>query len=203
MARTGKPPAASHVSVAVSRPPDQAVPNAPVVAPPASTATTEAALPVKTEPGLGDRSGERFCQLGALDTEQGARREWQHLQARMPELLSGRTPTIMSADVHGRTFWRLRTGGFQQCGPAKHVLLAGAWARAGLLVIPVRGTVGHMWGRAAPVRCAGGRAGGRAGESPAWQPDGRPNGHTVTMLPPGSCAFDPTQPTCRDEADGC
>lgn len=110
-ARTGKPPAPSHHPVAVgSRGPAEAVPDSPTAPAPA---TDTIALPARAEPGPSSRQGERFCQLAALDSEQRARSEWQHLQTQMPELLSGRTPTIMSADVHGRTFWRLRTGGFR------------------------------------------------------------------------------------------
>jgi hypothetical protein len=61
----------------------------------------------------GDHAAEHFAQLAALDTEQLARTEWQHLQSRLYGLLDGRAPEIVSADVHGRTFWRLRTGGFR------------------------------------------------------------------------------------------
>jgi len=108
-ARIGKPPAPLHHPVATgSRGPAEAVPDSPT-APAPSTAT----IALRAEPGPSSRAGERFCQLAALDTEQLARSEWQHLQLRIPELLSGRTPTIMPADVHGRTFWRLRTGGFR------------------------------------------------------------------------------------------
>ncbi len=107
---TATPPAAMHhPDAVVSRAPAQAAPDAPAAPVPATGTIAPAA---SAAPGLSDHSGERFCQLAALDTEQRAKWEWQHLQARMPELLSGRTPTIMSADVHGRTYWRLRTGGF-------------------------------------------------------------------------------------------
>jgi len=110
-ARTGKPPAPVHPPVASgSRGPAEAVPDSPTAPAPA---TNTIALAARAESGPGSHPGERFCQLAALDTEQRARSEWQHLQAQIPELLSGRTPTIMPADVHGRTFWRLRTGGFR------------------------------------------------------------------------------------------
>ena len=109
-ARTGKPPAPVNPAVATgSRGPAEAVPDSPTA--PAS-ATGTIAPPGRAEAGPSSHQGERFCQLAALDSEERARSEWQHLQTRMPELLSGRTPTIMPADVHGRTFWRLRTGGF-------------------------------------------------------------------------------------------
>jgi Flp pilus assembly protein TadD len=109
-ARIGKPPASVHPAVATgSRGPAEAVPDSPT-APAPATGTIAPAAPA--EAGPSSHQGERFCQLAALDSEERARSEWQHLQTQIPELLSGRTPTIMPADVHGRTFWRLRTGGF-------------------------------------------------------------------------------------------
>jgi Flp pilus assembly protein TadD len=111
VARTGKPAASLHHPVAVgSRGPGEAVPDSPTAPAPA---TGTIALAARAEPDPSSHPGARFCQLAALDTEPLARSEWQHLQTQIPELLSGRTPTIVSADVHGRTFWRLRTGGFR------------------------------------------------------------------------------------------
>jgi len=110
-ARIGKPPAPVHPAAATgSRGPTEAVPDSPTAPAPATGTTAPAA---RAEAGPSSHQGERFCQLAALDSEERARSEWQHLQTQIPALLSGRTPTIMSADVHGRTFWRLRTGGFQ------------------------------------------------------------------------------------------
>jgi hypothetical protein len=65
------------------------------------------------QPTPNEHAAEHFAQLAALDTEQLARTEWQRLQSRLYGLLDGRAPEIVSADVHGRTFWRLRTGGFR------------------------------------------------------------------------------------------
>jgi hypothetical protein len=78
--------------------------------------TADQTAPGQTTPGQtapGEHKAELFAQLAALDSAQLAKVEWQHLQTRLCRLLDGRTPEIMAADVHGRTFWRLRTGGFR------------------------------------------------------------------------------------------
>jgi Flp pilus assembly protein TadD len=109
-ARTAKPTAPVHPAIAHgSGGPAEAVPDSPT-APAAATGAIAVAAPAESGPS--SHPGERFCQLAALDSEERARSEWQHLLGQIPDLLSGRTPTIMPADVHGRTFWRLRTGGF-------------------------------------------------------------------------------------------
>lgn len=54
-------------------------------------------------------------QLGALDSERMAQYAWGQMSSRMPELLDGRQGSIvqMIRNTDGRTFWRLRTFGFQ------------------------------------------------------------------------------------------
>ena len=51
-------------------------------------------------------------QLTAAGSATAARTEWQHLEQRMPQLIGGRVPTVMQAELDGRPMWRLRTGGF-------------------------------------------------------------------------------------------
>jgi hypothetical protein len=52
-------------------------------------------------------------QLGALDSEAGARTEWDRLARRAPELLQGHSPQIIRFERQDTpTMWRLRTGGF-------------------------------------------------------------------------------------------
>ncbi len=57
-------------------------------------------------------------QLAAFGTEEAARQEWSRLTKRMPELLSGRKPSIQRIDRDGRTIWRLRTDGFADMAQA-------------------------------------------------------------------------------------
>ncbi|WP_419896998.1 SPOR domain-containing protein [Roseomonas sp. USHLN139] len=84
-----------------------AAPPAPAarVAPPAAPA---APAPVPT------RTGSVTVQLGALDSEAGARAEWERLSKRLPELIGGRSPQITRFEREGKpTMWRLRLGGFE------------------------------------------------------------------------------------------
>ncbi|WP_245538218.1 SPOR domain-containing protein, partial [Teichococcus cervicalis] len=56
------------------------------------------------------RAGSVTVQLGALDSEAGARAEWDRLTRRVPEL-QGRSPQITRFEREGRpTMWRLRLG---------------------------------------------------------------------------------------------
>jgi cell division septation protein DedD len=58
-------------------------------------------------------------QLAALTTEPAARAEWQMLQHRMPDLLTGRKPEFSSIQRGGQTFWRVRTAGFTDSARAR------------------------------------------------------------------------------------
>jgi hypothetical protein len=51
-------------------------------------------------------------QLAAFDSADLAEQDWGRLATRMPALFHSRKPEVVRADVHGRTLWRLRTGGF-------------------------------------------------------------------------------------------
>jgi cell division protein FtsN len=57
------------------------------------------------------KTGSAKIQLGAFTTEKEANETWQKIQKKFPSL-SGKTPAILRADVKGKTFYRLRLGGF-------------------------------------------------------------------------------------------
>jgi Flp pilus assembly protein TadD len=86
---------------------------APVVVAPVVVAPAAIGPAARSPPIPSDHAVDHFAQPAALDTEQLARAEWQRLQSRLGGLLDGRAPEIDPADVHERTFWRLRTGGSQ------------------------------------------------------------------------------------------
>jgi len=57
-------------------------------------------------------------QLAALASESAAKSEWERLTRRMPDLFGGRQPQVIRTEHDGRTFWRLRTGGFSDTADA-------------------------------------------------------------------------------------
>jgi SPOR domain len=101
-------PAAGAPVAPVSTAPIAAIP----VAPPPLRAAALASAPVAP-------AGDVLVQLAALPTEQAAKDEWALLQKKLSELLKSRQPTITSADVSGRTWWRVRTGVFPDPAAAK------------------------------------------------------------------------------------
>ena len=99
-------PVASAPSASAAAP--VVVPAAPVVAPvPSTVAPLKAAV-----------VGSTMVQLAAVDTEAAAATEWQRLAHKAPELLGDRKLAVMRADRDGKTFWRVRTGGFADLAAA-------------------------------------------------------------------------------------
>ena len=76
------------------------------MATPAAKAVPPAAKPVSV-------------QLAALLTEDAAKAEWQQMEHRMPEVLSGHTPNFSRFERDGRTYWRVRVSGFGDMQQAK------------------------------------------------------------------------------------
>lgn len=56
--------------------------------------------------------GTRLVQLGAFDTGEQARSEWNKLTGKFGDLMSGKSAVVQSALSGGRTFYRLRAHGF-------------------------------------------------------------------------------------------
>lgn len=106
-------PQALRAQRAVTNPPIAAAapPVLPPVAAPAQPVVKPATAPSPTP-------GAAMVQLAALDSEALATAEWQRLARKVPELLGDRKPNVVRFDRDGKTFWRLRTGGFPDLAAA-------------------------------------------------------------------------------------
>jgi SPOR domain len=82
-----------------------------VTAPPAHAAVAPAAPSAAP-------SGGTQVQLAALDSAQAAMAEWDRLSKRLPELFRPHHPEVQRTDRDGKTFFRLRTGGFTDIASA-------------------------------------------------------------------------------------
>ncbi len=75
------------------------------------------ARPAMVKPAVAALPGAAV-QLAALGSEQAALVEWQRLAHKMPALLGDRHPAVLRADHDGKTYYRLRTGGFTDIAQA-------------------------------------------------------------------------------------
>ncbi len=93
-----------------------------------------AVLPEPAAPGVREvpisevPSGTRLVQLGAFDSKEVAREEWDRLMTVFGELMEGKDRVIMKAQSGGKTFYRLRAMGFDDLSDARRfcsVIMAG------------------------------------------------------------------------------
>ncbi|UWQ80685.1 SPOR domain-containing protein [Leisingera sp. S132] len=64
-------------------------------------------------------AGTRLAQLGAYESPEVARAEWNRISARFPEYLDTKQRVIQRAESGGRTFYRLRAMGFDGLSDAR------------------------------------------------------------------------------------
>lgn len=82
--------------------------------------------------------GERLAQLGAFDSAEVARAEWERLSARLGDLLDGKRRVVQRAESGGRTFYRLRAVGFEDLADARRFCSALQAERAECIPVVVR-----------------------------------------------------------------
>ncbi|PKQ11991.1 MAG: SPOR domain-containing protein [Alphaproteobacteria bacterium HGW-Alphaproteobacteria-1] len=63
--------------------------------------------------------GTRLAQLGAFESAEVARAEWDRLSTRLGDLLDGKSRVVQRAESGGRTFYRLRAVGFEDLADAR------------------------------------------------------------------------------------
>ncbi|MDP5366705.1 MAG: SPOR domain-containing protein [Paracoccaceae bacterium] len=64
-------------------------------------------------------AGTRLVQLGAYDSPEVAKREWDRIAARFGDYLEGKARVIQLAESGGRNFYRLRAMGFADINDAR------------------------------------------------------------------------------------
>jgi hypothetical protein len=79
--------------------------------------------------------GTRLVQLGAFDTADLARAEWQRLAGVFPDFFTGRARVIEEASSGGQTFYRLRAHGFGDLSASRR--FCAALVAQGAACIPV------------------------------------------------------------------
>lgn len=80
-------------------------------------------------------TGTRLVQLGAFDTPDLARAEWQRLSGNYPDFFLGRARVIEQAASGGQTFYRLRAHGFGDLSASRR--FCAALVAQGAACIPV------------------------------------------------------------------
>ncbi|CUH77227.1 SPOR domain-containing protein [Tropicibacter naphthalenivorans] len=69
-------------------------------------------------------AGTRLVQIGAFDSPETARAEWQRLEVRFGDYLDGKNRVIQKASSGGRVFYRLRAEGFADLSDARRFCAA-------------------------------------------------------------------------------
>lgn len=69
-------------------------------------------------------SGSAMVQIGAFDSDALAKGEWERVSGKFGALFSGKARVVQEAKSGGRTFWRLRAGGFASKDEARRFCAA-------------------------------------------------------------------------------
>ncbi len=82
--------------------------------------------------------GSRLAQLGAFESEEVARSEWERLTAQLGDLLDGKRRVVQRAESGGRIFYRLRAAGFEDLADARRFCSALQAERAECIPVVAR-----------------------------------------------------------------
>lgn len=82
--------------------------------------------------------GTRLAQLGAYDSPEIARSEWDRLNGRFGDYMDGKQRVIQKASSGGRTFYRLRAAGFDDLSDARRFCSALVAERADCIPVVAR-----------------------------------------------------------------
>ncbi len=127
--QTSYAPAHSAPLVVSPRPSPPVANPPPMPATPLTTASADPAeAPVPARPASA-AAGAYMVQLAALNSQADAERAWAKISGSMPALFGEKQPNIQDAVVNGKTFYRLRTGGFSS--PADAARFCGEVSAAG------------------------------------------------------------------------
>jgi len=100
-------------------------------------ALTPAAM-VPESDGTALAAGTRLVQLGAFDSADTARTEWDRLTGKFGDLLIGKTRIVQAAQSSGRTFYRLRADGFADESESRRFCSALVAEKAACIPVTVR-----------------------------------------------------------------
>ncbi len=83
-------------------------------------------------------AGANLVQLGAYDSAEVARAEWQRISARFSSFMEGKQRVVQSAKSGGKTFYRLRAAGFSDIADARRFCAALTAERADCIPVVAR-----------------------------------------------------------------
>lgn len=83
-------------------------------------------------------AGTRLAQLGAYESAEVARAEWDRIHGRFPDFLDGKQRVIQRAESGGRIFYRLRVMGFADLADARRFCSALVAGRADCIPVTTR-----------------------------------------------------------------
>jgi outer membrane biosynthesis protein TonB len=106
------PPPRAAVRIEPAPAPAQQAARTPPPAAPARPAPSQQAAATPAQRPAPAATGGVSAQLGAFGSEATARDAWNRYRAAAPAAFSGQSPSISTVERDGKTFYRLRTGGF-------------------------------------------------------------------------------------------